>query len=79
MNWKVSHIACRGEIQRATERESCLQEDQGSKEQIKVISGLDNLLMGEGRGLCGRLSHLWGMKEAHVTDYFISADQKIPD
>lgn len=77
MNWTNSIHQVEGRSKRLQKVKSFYKQD---KEVInKIISGLGNLLLVGGRGLCGRLPHLWGMNKVHVTGYIIGVDQKIPD
>lgn len=50
-----------------------------NKEVVKKKKKKGNLCMADKRGLSGRLPHLPCMQGAHVADYLLGADQKIPD
>ena len=49
-----------------------------NQEVVKKKKKKVNLCMADRRGLSGRLPHLPFMQRAHVADYLLGADQKIP-
>lgn len=78
VNGAASHLARRGHLQRATERDRLLKARQRVLK--RIILGLGNLPAREGRGLCVRYSiFLQGMERALVIGDLIGADREIPD
>lgn len=86
MNQEASHLASRGELLGVVQNRSFYGKEGWAKkllakEKKRLFQAKSPSLRGKGSGfsLVDYLIFPWEVDRAHVTDYLISADQKIPD